>query len=460
MDRTLSVLRLGARRRFTRAVALTTLFAFTAVADLATLPTGVVSVRGAQAAEAGPKRRVALFVLPKRRGNEGEAKVLESLLRGELAKLDGVIAVGVNNDPAAPITRTAGPLVEQGFRALNDKKAGEAADAFKKAYDLITTYRGPFDRRLFARTLKGFGVASVLNGQIQEAERMIVASLNLWPDQQVGEYGWTLDSRTTFRDIERRRNEQAPGSIEVTTDPDGAEIHVDGVLRGFSPVEIGDLAAGEHWVEATLDGRSRAGTLIMVQPGEGSIAYLELDEIPDSRTFAAAMRNVERLMRSNQVASPLSNVQRIAVADAIIVLEVDKSAGVYTFEGWSRIGAGGVERQKVSLNEDAQLLENARNFMAGALGTDLAPEDDLIALDGPPQSSVMGGGDLFIDPNDPIFKQEQKKETESITEKWWFWTIAGGVAAALVVGGVVLFSGSDSGSGPTGNVIVNMHGLQ
>ncbi|TNF29017.1 MAG: PEGA domain-containing protein [Deltaproteobacteria bacterium] len=443
-----------------RVVAVTMVFAFAAVADLSVLPSGALTVRGAHAAESGAKRRVALFVVPKRRGGDGEAKVLESLLRGELGKLRGIVAVGVNNDPAVPITRTAGPLVEEGFRALNDKQAGEAVDAFSKAFDLVTTYRGPFDRRLFARTLKGFGVASVLNGNIPDAERMIVAALNVWPDQQVGEYGWTLDSRTTFRDIERKRSEAALGSIEVTTEPDGAEVHVDGVLRGFAPVEVGDLAIGEHWVEATIDGRTRAGTLIMVQPGEGSIAYLELDEAADGRTFRAAMANVARLMRSNQVASPLSQVQRIAAADAVIVLEVDKSGGAYTFEGWSRSGAGDVERQRVSLNEDAQLLENAGNFLAGILGTEPAPDDDMVALDAPPQSSVMGGGDLFIDPNDPIFKQDEKKKTKPITETWWFWTIAGGITTALVVGGIVLFSGSDSGSGPTGNVIVNMHGLQ
>lgn len=457
----LSVLRWSARRRLMRAVAVTTLFAFAVVADFAALPTGGLwAVHGAHAAESGPKRRVALFVLPKRRGGEGDAKVFESVLRGELSKLRGVVAVGVNNDPAAPITRTAGPLVEAGFRALNDKKVPEAVQSFKQAVDLVTTYRGPFDRRLFARALKGLGVASVMNGQIPDAERMIVASLNVWPDQQVGEYGWTLDTRTTFRDIERQRGEQAQGTIEVSTEPSGAEVRVDGVLRGFAPYEVTGLPAGEHWVEATLDGYSRGGTFIDVQPGEGSIAYLELESVPDSRTFTAAKANVARLMRSNQVASPLSNVQRIAVADAVLVFELDRSHGSYNLEGWSRIGNGSIERQQVSIAEDGQPLDEARNFMAGILKTDLAPEDDLVALDGPPQASMMGSGDLFIDPNDPIFKQDEKKQAESITEKWWFWAIAGGVTAALVVGGVILFSGGDSGSGPTGNVLVNMHGLQ
>jgi len=455
----MSVLRWTVRRGLTRAVALTTLVAFAWLADFAAVPHGVFGVSAARAAEAGPKRRVVLLVLPKKKGMDGEAKVLGSLLREELSKLRGVVAVGVNNDPAAPIIRTVGPLVEAGFRALNDRKAEEAGQDFKKAVDLVTTYRGPFDRRLFARALKGLGVANSMNGQTADADQMIVASMNVWPDQQVGEYGWTLDTRTAFRELERQRAEQAQGSIEVTTEPDGAEIHIDGVLKGFTPIDVKNLAAGQHWVEATLDGYARGGTFIDVQPGEGSIAYLELDAIPDARTFTAALANVARLMRSNQVASPLSNVQRIAVADTVIAVEVDKVQGVFVLEGWSRSGNGDIERQRVSLNEDQQLLDNARNFLAAVLKTDMGTEDDMVALDGPPQSSVMGNGDLFIDPNDPIFKQEEKRKSDPITEKWWFWAIAGGVTAALVVGGVVLFSGGNSGSGPSGNVLVNLHGL-
>lgn len=457
----MSVLRWNHQRAWMRGVAMVAIAAVVLLVDVAAFWRGGPLLGGgaAAAAESGPKRRVALFVLPKRRGMEEDAKALQSLLRGELGKLQNVVAVGATADPPAPITRTVGPLLEAGFRALNDKQAGVAEEQFQKALGLLTAYRGPFDRRLFARTLKGLGVAQVMNGRGGEAEQMIIASLNLWPDQQVGEYGWTLDTRTTFRDIERRRAETAPGSIEVGTEPDGAAVYVNGQLRGFAPLEVPNLPAGQHWVEAVMDGRTRAGAFVDVQPGEGSMAQLDLDGIPDEREFDAALANVARLMKSNQVASPMSNLQRVTVADVVIALEVDKARDAYVIEGWIRVGAADVERQRVTLAEDAALLENGRNFMAGLLQTGREADDDLLALDGPPQASVMGNGDLFIDPNDPIFKADEKKKGDSITDKWWFWAIAGSVTAALVVGGVVLFSGDDEGSGPTGNLLINLHGL-
>lgn len=455
---------LGSNRRasmaFRRAVALLTALSFLVFVDLGAVWRGeALGVAQAEAAEPGAKRRVALFVLAKRRSLEGEAKVLESLMREELAKLKGVLAIGATDDPPAPVARTVGPLVEAGFRSLNDKQADEAERTFRSAVDQLMTYRGPFDRRLFARALKGLGVASIMIGQAAVGEQMIGASLNLWPDQQLGEYGWTLDTRTSFREIERRRVEAASGSVEVTSEPDGAQIYVGGQLRGFAPVDVQDLPPGQHWIEASLDGYQRSGTFVEVTEGSSTIAHLDLDPIPDRRAFDAAMGNVARLIRSNRVASPISNVQRITIADTIIVLQVDKARGAYSFDGWSRTGNRELTRQDFELAEDASLLADARAALGSIVGvTELAAED-VVALDGPPQTSVVDVGDVYIDPDDPIFRQDEKAAGEPITEKWWFWTIAGGVTAALVVGVVLLVTGDDEGSGPTGNLVLDLNRL-
>lgn len=442
-----------------RAVALLTALSFLVIVDLGGVWRGEpLGVAQAEAAEPGAKRRVALFIVPRRRNLAGEAKVLESLMREELGKLKGVLAIGATNDPPAPVSRTVGPLVEAGFRALNDQQADEAERTFRSAVDQLMTYRGPFDRRLFARALKGLGVSSIMIGQASAGEQSISASLNLWPDQQLGEYGWTLDTRTSFREIERQRAEAAGGSVEVTSEPDGAQIYVGGQLRGFAPVDVQDLPPGQHWVEASLDGHQRSGTFVEITEGSSTIAHLDLDPIPDQRAFEAAMSNVARLIRSNRVAAPISNVQRITIADTIVVLQVDKSRGAYVFEGWSRTGNRELTRQSMELAEDASLLANARDALGAIVGVTELSAEDVVALDGPPQTSVVDVGDVYIDPNDPIFRQDGAEATgDPITEKWWFWTIAGGVTAALVVGVVLLFTGDDEGSGPTGNLVLDLN---
>src|SRR5690606_35153154 len=79
------------RRAWRRAVAVAVTVSFTVLC--VTAPTGTWLGAGggeARAAEAGPKQRIALFVLPKRRNAAGDAKVLQSLMREELGKLRGI----------------------------------------------------------------------------------------------------------------------------------------------------------------------------------------------------------------------------------------------------------------------------------------------------------------------------------------------------------------------------------
>ena len=69
-------------------------------------------------------------------------------------------------------------------------------------------------------------------------------SFNLWPEQRAAEYGYTLDVLQTYKGVERMRSEEATGGIAVITDPEGAEVSIDGTVVGYAPVKQSDLAPG------------------------------------------------------------------------------------------------------------------------------------------------------------------------------------------------------------------------
>ena len=48
--------------------------------------------------------------------------------------------------------------------------------------------------------------------------------------------------------IELSSARSAGGQLQVRTDPPGAQVSVDGVPRGTSPITVNDLAPGEHSV--------------------------------------------------------------------------------------------------------------------------------------------------------------------------------------------------------------------
>ena len=73
------------------------------------------------------------------------------------------------------------------------------------------------------------------------------------------------------------------------------------------------------------------------------------------------------------------------------------------------------------------------------------------------KQSEAVGGDIVVNP-DEIFS-EKKAPVESITDKWWFWTIVGVGAAAIAgaVTAIVLTQEAEEDSGAAvGNFNINL----
>jgi hypothetical protein len=61
----------------------------------------------------------------------------------------------------------------------------------------------------------------------------------------------------------------AAGALSITTEPDNADVYVDGRLAGQTPANVASLAAGEHRVRIVKSGyleNARVVTLIVGEP--------------------------------------------------------------------------------------------------------------------------------------------------------------------------------------------------
>ena len=445
--------RWGSRRGIAMTTAGRVIAAWTALAF-----SMLVAQPPAFAAAPSSTMRVALIVLPKSKAGAGDAQVLQSFMRAELKKLVGVMSVAGQAEPPAAVKSLVLPSIETGFRLLNERNPSDAQDAFEKAYRDITQYKGAVDKRLLARVLKGLGASQVMNG-MPEGSDTLDTSLNVWPNQQLSDYGWTLDLRTTFNELVNRRAQLAPGSIEIDTEPAGAAVRIDGELKGFSPVEVKDLAAGKHWVETSIDGYRWSAMFVEVPTGETAIHSVELEPSPAKGAFDAALKAIERGLPRGQAGGPMGEMQRATGADAVIALEVSSTNSGYSLAGFVRSEGGTVKRVSTVVAQDGNIAENLRKFLAESLGVQTAADDSELPLDGPPQTAVFTEGDIILDPDDPIFAEKKKTEGDSVTSEWWFWALVGGVTAGLVVGGVALFGAQEEGTGPTGNVVLSVNRL-
>ncbi len=76
--------------------------------------------------------------------------------------------------------------------------------------------------------------------------------------------------------------DRARSSMDVSSDPPGARILVDGTPRGFSPTTIEGLSVGAHLVQGERVGYSLAGA-VMTLTGAGSAQSLHLVQAPGFR---------------------------------------------------------------------------------------------------------------------------------------------------------------------------------
>jgi len=75
--------------------------------------------------------------------------------------------------------------------------------------------------------------------------------------------------------VELPKSGPLPGQLQVRTEPAGARVTVDGVLRGSSPVTVSDLAPGPHIVALESDGGSTKQT-VTVEAGTTSSLVVQL----------------------------------------------------------------------------------------------------------------------------------------------------------------------------------------
>ncbi len=61
--------------------------------------------------------------------------------------------------------------------------------------------------------------------------------------------------------------ESSTGTLSVSTSPSGAQVYVDEILQGASPVMVG-LAEGSHTLRITMDGYNTSSAPVLIAPGK------------------------------------------------------------------------------------------------------------------------------------------------------------------------------------------------
>lgn len=419
------------------------------------------------------RRKLALFLIPLSKKDETATVALKGLLRGVA---DRLVNIGIERADTSPaddpnaigIVRTK---VEEGKKALNSGAWDQALRLFNEAEIELKKCFGAVDRATIALIYKGLGVSLLMAKRPDEAKNALRTSLLIYPEQRQSEYAYSLEARNMFAQVQREVQDASEGTIVVTTNPQQAEVYIDGEFKGLSPVRVSGMKEGDHLVTIFYEGYNAYGQFISVKGGAESPLNVMLMPMIDAAEYDQAIEEAQNaVIKGKKADSEGARLAKVTQATDVIFLLVKGEKTSFTLSGFYWRGGQATEIKK-SLVKDATLVQSSQELLTVALGVKMPPETPLPSLEGArvalPEGKRMetlgseGGEEFLVDPNSPLFKDVEKKEAKKeFYQQWWFWTAVGAVVAGGAGAGIYFLSkGGETSSGPRGDLKINIRGF-
>lgn len=179
--------------------------------------------------------------------DEAVRKQLERSPKLELT--DKVRAASVTAGQADPRVEQAENLRVAGKQAYIAGDAPGAQQHLQAALKLYEEGLASVNKlEAVAETLAFLGAAAIRQQFDADAEDHFNRLVSMSPEGELPE-GLDGDARAYYDKIKSKLLPKKRGSLTITTNPPGAEVRVDGVARGVTPVTVDELVRGDHYVQ-------------------------------------------------------------------------------------------------------------------------------------------------------------------------------------------------------------------
>jgi hypothetical protein len=352
----------------------------------------------------------------------GQGATVSIGLRRGLAEVAGirfVHPVDVLSPP--PFSEDLQMSIEELEPLADQVRDGDARDASDRADLLIEAFEANLESVRREQLIDAYMLAAVSrcrSRRTRECEALMERVV-------VFREGHTYDTTrypAAFEDVfDRVRSRVTSGlraTLTVTTEPEGAEIYVDGRSYGPSPARVSGLLVGDHYVTIKHLGFDRTIRRATLAAGGSTVRYAlapnERSRLISSPEAQVGLRRELGEPRAGDSLRSLGNV----VGAAQVLLGVVSPVGadavhvqLWLYDVRTRFLLASREG---SLSIDEAGMETARQ-----LAVELYRG---VSLDGSIAGPVDGGGGAPIE------------RPAELWEQWWFWTAVGVVAVAAGVG--------------------------
>ena len=360
-------------------------------------------------------------------------------------------------DQAAGVTRS----LEAGHQAMTNLELDAAAAHFGEVVGMFETapalafYAGT---RPFSEALINLGVNAMLAGDDGGTRDFFGYAVSIDPTV-MPDAGLFPDALTVYGEVVDDMGSRNLASVEVNVDPEGAEVWIDGMLKGPAPLTA-ELAPGKHLFAARKNGYISGGSIVEVRAGRRPTDVSILLEAAAGGSAPAGPR------QPNGVADLPAALMEGSGREMALYRSICDQVGARVLLMLWLMPTGGATSM-ISI----QLYDRLADRIIGA---GLSPEVPVHStqtgpaalasikqvLENPAQTLIAGMVCGAADqPHRAAAGNGEGDDDDSIVNAWWFWTIIGAVVAGGAATGLYFsLTAGGSANGPDAAVIAGSQG--
>ncbi|MFH1874098.1 MAG: PEGA domain-containing protein [Pseudomonadota bacterium] len=281
------------------------------------------------------------------------------------------------------------------------------------------------------------GVIAKAAGKKDLAQKSFESAVKLDPFYKIDRMLFAPSVVALYEEQQTEIFNQEKGSLKIDSTPPAAEIYINGILHGVTPLEYPEVPVGAYNIVIKTNKYQPVEKNISLQAGQKVLVKEKL-RWSDKKEVAAPKPTQDTRALINE-GIQLADLLK---ADKAILINCDetKNGNVIVARMVDRKYRAGYR----AVVYEYKTIEERPQAIAGVAKV-LAAQADANLLDDPMQ---------YLDPDglgDPILLGARKNK---IYKRPWFWATIGGLAAAALAGGLVAAFSSGGGSSGTGSVNV------
>jgi tetratricopeptide (TPR) repeat protein len=318
-------------------------------------------------------------------------------------------------------------LLQEGQKALTALELPVAIKKLSQAVDVLSKVLPYIKKAELADAMMALGAAHFENGDKREAKRTFERLLVWRSDYKVDLNRYPPALLTIVEEVRKEVEKAKRGSIEIRSEPAGAQAYVDGRYIGLTPTFADGLIVGEHWVTLKKEGFKKAVMAAQASPRQQQLISITMERSTKYLLVEQALAGVEKTLGQPALDASADNLKEVLFIDhAVFVRAAPGTAGFIKVDSFLYDLRTRRRLTHVSKTVPAARAEKELQTLASALYLNVSYEAELVeSKDAPPPKPYV---------RKPFYKT------------WWFWTAAGVAVTGVVLGATLAPRPKDCGS--------------